>query len=104
MSMKRRDFLKKATAGATGAAALTACGGGESAGSAAAAGAVTGPRVNWRLATSFPRSLDLIHGAGDRVAERVSALTGGQFTMRVYAAGEIVPGLQVMDAVMQGTV
>lgn len=106
MSMKRRDFLKKATIGATGAAALTACGGGEPAtsGGAGVAVAAAGPRVNWRLATSFPRSLDLIHGAGERIAERVEALTGGQFTMRVYAAGEIVPGLQVMDAVMQGTV
>lgn len=101
--MKRRDFLKKATAGATGAAALSACGGTDS-GPAAEGAVATGPRVNWRLATSFPRSLDLIHGAGERIAERVSALTGGQFTMRVYAAGEIVPGLQVMDAVMQGTV
>jgi TRAP-type mannitol/chloroaromatic compound transport system substrate-binding protein len=84
MSMKRRDFLKKATAGATGAAALTACGGADPAAGGAAAGTASGPEVNWRLATSFPRSLDLIHGAGDRVAERVSALT--------------------VDAVMQGTV
>jgi TRAP-type mannitol/chloroaromatic compound transport system substrate-binding protein len=64
----------------------------------------TGPKVEWRLATSFPRSLDIIHGAGERIAERVSALTGGQFTMRVFAAGEIVPALQVMDAVQGGTV
>ncbi len=99
--MKRRDFLKKATTGATGAVALSACAGAETAEVEAAA---SGPRVNWRMATSFPRSLDLIHGAGERVAERVAALTGGQFTIRVYAAGEIVPGLQVMDAVMQGTV
>ena len=60
--------------------------------------------MNWRLATSFPPSLDILHGAGVRVAERVSDLTGGNFTIRVYAAGEIVPALQVMDAVMQGTV
>jgi len=104
MSMKRRDFLKKAAAGAGGAATLTACGGGEPASAGQAGAAASGPRVNWRLATSFPRSLDLIHGAGERIAERVEALTGGQFTMRVYAAGEIVPGMQVMDAVMQGTV
>lgn len=104
MTMKRRDFVKKATVGAAGVGALGACGGEGSAGPAAGSGAAAGPRVNWRLATSFPRSLDLIHGAGERVAERVSALTGGQFTMRVYAAGEIVPGLQVMDAVQQGTV
>ncbi|HAT38089.1 MAG TPA: ABC transporter substrate-binding protein [Gemmatimonadetes bacterium] len=66
--------------------------------------AVSGPRVEWRLASSYPPSADLLHGAAIRVSERVSAMTGGQFTIRVYAAGELVPPLQVMDAVMQGTV
>jgi TRAP-type mannitol/chloroaromatic compound transport system substrate-binding protein len=104
MTLKRRDFLKKAAAGATGAATLTACGGGEPTGAATQGAGVSGPRVSWRLATSFPRSLDLIHGSGERIAERVEAITGGNFTIRVYAAGEIVPALQVMDAVQQGTV
>jgi TRAP-type mannitol/chloroaromatic compound transport system substrate-binding protein len=105
MTIKRRDFLKKAGTGAAGAAAFGACGGGEGAAAGAAqAGGVSGPRVSWRLATSFPPSLDILHGAGVYVAQRVEALTGGNFTIRVYAAGEIVPGLQVMDAVMQGTV
>ncbi|GMV07880.1 MAG: ABC transporter substrate-binding protein [Gemmatimonadota bacterium] len=103
MTLERREFLKKAAAGGAGAAALTACGGAESGPSTSDAG-VSGPRVQWRLATSFPRSLDLIHGAGEKIAERVSAITGGNFTIRVYAAGEIVPALQVMDAVQQGTV
>ncbi|MCG6955795.1 MAG: ABC transporter substrate-binding protein [Gemmatimonadetes bacterium] len=105
MTLKRRDFLTKAAAGAAGAAALTACGGAaDSSATASGPTAVSGPKVEWRLATSFPRSLDIIHGAGERIAERVSALTGGQFTMRVFAAGEIVPALQVMDAVQQSTV
>ena len=104
MTIRRRDFLKKAGTGAAGVAALGACGGEAAEGGGAQAGGIDGPRVNWRLATSFPPSLDLLHGAGVRVARRVSELTGGRFTMRVYAAGEIVPALQVMDAVMQGTV
>jgi TRAP-type mannitol/chloroaromatic compound transport system substrate-binding protein len=105
MSIKRRDFLKKAGTGAAGVAALSACSGGETAaGGGAQAGGIVGPRVNWRLATSFPPSLDILHGAGVRVAQRVEELTGGNFTMRVYAANEIVPALQVMDGVMQGTV
>ena len=104
MTLKRRDFLKKAAAGATGVAALTACGGEPSTDAVTQGSGVSGPRVNWRLATSFPRSLDLIHGSGERIAERVEAITGGNFTIRVYAAGEIVPALQVMDAVQQGTV
>jgi TRAP-type mannitol/chloroaromatic compound transport system substrate-binding protein len=103
MTLHRREFLKKATV-AGGAAALGACGGAETGGAVTQEAAASGPRVAWRLATSFPRSLDLIHGAGEHIAARVSALTGGNFTMRVYAAGEIVPALQVMDAVQQGTV
>lgn len=65
---------------------------------------VSGPRVEWRLASSFPPSADLLHGAALRIAERVSQLTNGRFTIRAYAAGEVLPPLQVMDGVMQGTV
>ena len=104
MTIKRRDFIKKAGTGAAGVAALGACSSGEGSADAVQAGGVSGPRVEWRLATSFPPSLDILHGAGVRVAERVAALTNNNFTIRVYAAGEIVPALQVMDAVMQGTV
>ena len=105
MSIKRREFLKKAGAGAAGVAALSSCGGGGSGETQESGGAgISGPRVSWRLATSFPESLDILHGAGVRVARRVEELTGGNFTIRVYQAGEIVPALQVMDAVMQGTV
>ena len=65
---------------------------------------VTGPRVSWRLASSFPPSADLLHGAALRIGARVEAMTAGNFTIRTYAAGELLPSLQVMDGVMQGTV
>ncbi len=103
-SLDRRGFLRKAAVGAVGAGALTACGGSETPGVSTAEAAVQGPEVQWRLATSFPPSLDILHGAAERFAERVAALTGGRFDIRVYAANEIVPALQVMDAVQQGTV
>jgi TRAP-type mannitol/chloroaromatic compound transport system substrate-binding protein len=105
MTIKRRDFLRKAGTGAAGAAALGACGGGGAGeGAGQAEGGIDGPRVSWRMATSYPPSLDLLHGAGIRIAERVSQMTGGNFTIRVYAAGEIVPATSVMDAVQQGTI
>lgn len=56
------------------------------------------------MATSFPPSLDILHGGAELIAERVAALTGGRFTIRVFSAGEIVPALQVMDGVMAGTI
>lgn len=105
-ALKRRDFLKKAAISGAGMTVLGACGG-DTGDPASGAGegpsVITGPSVQWRLVTSFPRSLDFLHGAAEHVAERVDALTEGRFTMRVYPAGEIVPGLQVMDAVQQGT-
>jgi TRAP-type mannitol/chloroaromatic compound transport system substrate-binding protein len=62
------------------------------------------PEIKWRLASSFPKSLDTIYGAAEVVSKRVAAATDGKFQIRVFAAGEIVPALQVIDAVQQGTV
>src|SRR6266481_4281323 len=94
--MQRRKFLR--TAGVGGAAAVTA-------GTLAApAIAQSMPELKWRLASSFPKSLDTIYGAGEYFAKRVAALTDNKFQIRVFAAGEIVPGLQVVDAVQNETV
>ncbi|MGE5545504.1 MAG: TRAP transporter substrate-binding protein [Solirubrobacterales bacterium] len=90
--MERRKFLKAAT---VGAAASTI---------AAPAIAQTAPEIKWRMASSFPKSLDTIYGAGEFVAKRVAELTDNKFQIRVFAGGEIVPGLQVFDAVQAGTV
>jgi TRAP-type mannitol/chloroaromatic compound transport system substrate-binding protein len=90
--MKRRLFLKAA---GVGAAASTL---------AAPAIAQSAPEIRWRLASSFPKSLDTIYGASEVAAKRVAAATDNKFQIRVFAAGEIVPGLQVVDAVQAGTV
>src|SRR6266567_5170446 len=94
--MQRRKFLRTAgVGGATIAAAGTF---------AAPAIAQSMPELKWRLASSFPKSLDTIFGAGEDFAKRVAALTDNKFQIQVFAAGEIVPGLQVVDAVQAGTV
>ena len=102
----RRGFLSRAAAGFAGAGLVSACGGdgSESGASEGGPNVVTRPRVTWRLASSFPRGLDAIYGSAERIGEITSALTGGRFRIRAYPAGELVPGLQVMDAVQQGTV
>ena len=89
--MERRSFLKN-----TGLAGILAAG-------SAPALAQT-PTVKWRCASSFPKSLDTIFGASEAAAKAVSDITGGKFQIQVFAAGEIVPGLQVADAVQAGTV
>lgn len=62
------------------------------------------PAIRWRLASSFPKSLDTIYGAAEVFAERVKALSGGKFEVSVHAAGELVPAFGVVDAVQSGTV
>ena len=64
----------------------------------------TRPNVQWRLASSYPRNLDTLWGSAEVFAEHLSALTGGRFQLRLHPSGELVPGLQVLDAVQQGTV
>jgi TRAP-type mannitol/chloroaromatic compound transport system substrate-binding protein len=56
------------------------------------------------MASSFPKSLDTLYGTAEQIGARVSKLTDGRFEIRVFAAGEIVPALQVLDAVQNGTV
>ncbi len=103
----RRAFLTHAAAGAAGAGLLAACGSDSGEGDDTLEGAPavqTAERIRWRCASSFPRSLDTIYGSAEMIGELTAALTGGRFEIRAYPAGELVPGLQVMDAVQQGTV
>ena len=93
--MRRRDFLKKASLGA--AAGATAA-------LAAPAIAQVQPNIRWRLTSSFPKSLDTIYGGAEVLARRLREMTAGRFDIRVFAGGEIVPGLQALEAVEQGTV
>jgi TRAP-type mannitol/chloroaromatic compound transport system substrate-binding protein len=90
--MKRRKFLQVA-GGAVAASAV-----------AAPAIAQSAPEIKWRLTSSFPKALDTIYGAAEVLAKAVSDATDGKFQIQVFAAGEIVPGLQALDAVSNGTV
>jgi len=89
--MERRKFIQ--AAGGAAAAAI-----------AAPTMAADMPTLNWRLASSFPKSIDTLYGGVEFFAKRVGELTGGKFTIRTFPAGELVPGLQVLDAVQNGTV
>ena len=63
-----------------------------------------GPEIRWRLTASWPKSLDTLYGNPEYLAKRVAELTDNKFQIQVFAAGEIVPGLQVLDAVQAGNV
>ncbi len=89
--MKRRDFLKKA--------------------GVVAAGATLSPlmfanaqrsKMQWSMVTSWPRSLDILFGGAQSIADRVKAATNGDITIQVYEAGAQVGALEVFDAVSSG--
>lgn len=91
--MDRRKFVVGAGAGVVATAAL-----------AAPAIAQSMPEVKWRLTSSFPKNLDLLWGGAEMFAKNLLEMSDGKFQVRTFAAGEIVPALQVADAVQNGTV
>jgi TRAP-type mannitol/chloroaromatic compound transport system substrate-binding protein len=90
--MKRRDFLRAGTLGMAATAV------------ASPAVAQSMPEVRWRLTSSFPRQLDTIYGTAQTLARFVAEATDNRFRIETFPAGEIVPGLQALDAVSTGSV
>ncbi len=91
--MKRREFLTTAGAGLAASATI-----------AAPAIAQSMPELKWRCTASWPKSLDVPYSALETVSKYVAEATDNKFQIQSFAAGEIVPGLQVADAVSNGTV
>src|SRR5438552_15144654 len=89
---KRREFLTAAGIGLAGSVV------------AAPAIAQSAPEVKWRLTASWPKPLDTLYGGCEYFSKRVAEITDNKFQIQVFAAGEIVPGLQVLDAVQSGNV
>ncbi|MBV9835588.1 MAG: twin-arginine translocation signal domain-containing protein [Alphaproteobacteria bacterium] len=93
--MNRRKFVKQAGVGSAAVAAGTV---------AAPAIAQSMPEIKWRLTSSFPKSLDTLYGGAELFSKIIGEMSDNKFQVRVFASGEIVPGLQVADAVQNGTV
>ncbi|NKB56962.1 MAG: twin-arginine translocation signal domain-containing protein [Alphaproteobacteria bacterium] len=90
--MKRRNFVKgAATAGVAAAAA-----------SALPAPAISQGLKQWKLAMSWPLNSPGLGTSGQRIAKRISQLSGGKITVKVYGGGELVPAFGVFDAVGAG--
>ncbi len=88
--MERRSFVKNA-----GIAGVLAAG---------VAPAVHAQQsIRWRLASSFPKSLDTLYGGAEVFAASVKEMSGGKFEISTHAAGELVPAFGVLDAAQTGT-
>ena len=87
--MKRRSLFAAGAGAAASAATL-------------ATPAIAQGRVQWRMVTSWPRGFPGLGVGADRIARHVGEMSGGRFTIQVFAAGQLVPPLGVFDAVTQG--
>src|ERR1700741_1879532 len=90
--MKRRDFLKGSAAGPAGKAL------------ASPAIAQSSPAGKWRPASRCPEGRDTIYGGAEQISKYVAEMTDNKFQIQVFAAGEVVPGLQALDATSNGPV
>ncbi|MEL7227504.1 MAG: ABC transporter substrate-binding protein, partial [Cyanobacteria bacterium J06576_12] len=104
--MKRRSFIQssatKAAIGTASVSALAACSQPQT--QSPPTLSPTLPTVQWQMATSWPKKLDILFGGAERLCQRVRQITNGRFSITPYASGELAPGLKVLDVVSAGTV
>lgn len=89
--MDRRSFLRTSALGGAAAAASTL-----------AAPAISQNRITWRMVTTWGRNFPGLGTGAQRLADRITAASGGRLTVELFAAGEVVPALQSLDAVLDG--
>jgi TRAP-type mannitol/chloroaromatic compound transport system substrate-binding protein len=88
--MERRQFLTGAAVAGAAAAGL-------------AAPAIAQERITWRMVTTWPRNFPGLGVGAQRLADRITGMSGGRLTVEVFAAGEMVPPLGAFDAVIEGS-
>ena len=87
--MDRRKFLASVGVG-TAAAAL-------------ASPAIAQDKRQWKMVTAWPKNLPGPGVAAQTLADRITTLSGGRIEVKLFPAGELVPGRGVFDAVSEGT-
>jgi len=90
--MNRRSFIRKAGFAGAGAAGL----------STLATPALSQNKITWRMVTTWPKNFPGLGVGAQRLADRITTASGGRLTIQVYSAGELVPPLQSVDAVIDG--
>jgi TRAP-type mannitol/chloroaromatic compound transport system substrate-binding protein len=92
--MERRRFIVKAggTLAAVGAAAVVD-----------APNVIAQPKIQWRLSTAYPATLDVLHGSAQALARIVEEMSGGRLRIEVFPGGQIMPPFECFDAASKGT-
>jgi len=90
--MDRRSFLRTSAIGGTAAAATSL-----------AAPAIAQGNITWRMVTTWPKNFPGLGVGAQRLGDRITAASDGQLTIQVFSAGEMVPALQSLDAVIDGS-
>ncbi|NWN83584.1 MAG: TRAP transporter substrate-binding protein [Halomonas sp.] len=90
--MQRRSFIKTLGAGAAGVAAAPFV-----------STAKAQETITWNMVTSWPKNFPALGTGANEFAKRIEVLSGGRMRIRVHGAGELVPPLEVFDAVAAGT-
>ena len=91
--MKRRDFIKTAGTGTLLASSLVV----------APAVATAGTTYKWKMVTTWPKNFPGLGTGANNLAKLITEMSGGRITVTVYGAKELVPALEVFDAVSRGT-
>ena len=86
--MKRRQFFGAATAVAATGLAMPA---------------IAQGNITWRMVTTWPKNFPGLGVGAQKIADRITKASGGRLTVQVFAAGEMVPGLGALDAVIDGS-
>src|SRR5690606_13767335 len=93
----RRSFLGGALTSAAAAGGLAAI-------STPAIAQSSDPVIRWRCVSSFPKNIEVLYGCAEVMSQAVAESTDTKFQIEVFAAGEVVPGLQAFAAVANNTV
>ncbi len=98
--MRRRDFLAGLGTGAvaTGLAACT-----PPCEPTATSSTQSSRRFTWKMVTTWPPNFPGLGTGATYLANAIEQMSGGRITVKVYAAGELVPAFEAFDAVSQGT-
>jgi len=101
--MTRKDFLQKGSAALAGGTLLAACSSGSSQAQSTPGDSPSQETFSWTMVTTWPPNFPVLGEGCNLFATWVEEMSGGRLKIKVYGGGELVPPLEVFDAVSSGT-